>query len=177
MCQPMTRARTSSVTCYVFVDEWRVASDVATVWAAVRAIERWPHWWPSVVAVAPIGVDATGSADEWRFEFRTRLPYRMRFHVGLASEEPFRRVATRVSGGVEGTGAWGVQAIPGGTLVRFDWVITPQRRWMQVLSPIARPVFSWNHRALMVEGGEALARRLGVALLAPTVSTLARATP
>ena len=40
---------------------------------------------------------------------------------------------------------------------------------MRVLSPLARPVFNWNHRMLMTEGGEGLAHRLSVPLLAEIV--------
>jgi len=35
---------------------------------------------------------------------------------------------------------------------------------MNLLAAVARPVFSWNHDELMREGGESLARRLGVDL-------------
>jgi hypothetical protein len=45
---------------------------------------------------------------------------------------------------------------------------------MRLLSPIARPIFAWNHRALMVEGGESLALRMGARMLEPVVSELRR---
>ena len=38
---------------------------------------------------------------------------------------------------------------------------------MNLLAPVARPVFSWNHDELMREGGESLARRLGADLALP----------
>jgi hypothetical protein len=38
---------------------------------------------------------------------------------------------------------------------------------MNLLAPVARPAFSWNHTELMREGGESLARRLGVDLAQP----------
>jgi hypothetical protein len=34
---------------------------------------------------------------------------------------------------------------------------------MRAVAPLARGVFKWNHRALMSEGAEALAQRLGSA--------------
>jgi hypothetical protein len=37
---------------------------------------------------------------------------------------------------------------------------------MNALAPFARPVFEWNHNAIMRRGGEGLARRLGTRLLA-----------
>jgi hypothetical protein len=36
---------------------------------------------------------------------------------------------------------------------------------MNLLAPIARPVFGWNHDYVMRNGGEGLARLLGVPLL------------
>ena len=47
---------------------------------------------------------------------------------------------------------------------------------MRALSPLARPVFNWNHRMLMVEGGESLAQRLSVPLLAPVRTTASSST-
>jgi hypothetical protein len=39
------------------------------------------------------------------------------------------------------------------------------RSWMNALTPLARPVFRWNHDWVMRQGGRGLARRLGVELL------------
>jgi hypothetical protein len=36
---------------------------------------------------------------------------------------------------------------------------------MNLLAPIARPLFKWNHDVVMHWGGEGLARRLGVRLV------------
>jgi hypothetical protein len=36
---------------------------------------------------------------------------------------------------------------------------------MNLLAPVARPVFKWNHDYVMQRGGEALARRLGARLV------------
>ena len=38
--------------------------------------------------------------------------------------------------------------------------------WMNLLAPIARPVFEWNHDWVMRNGGEGLASLLGCRLLA-----------
>ncbi|HEY5846940.1 MAG TPA: SRPBCC family protein [Microlunatus sp.] len=158
---------------YAFVDEWRIGSDVETVWTAFRRLEEWPEWWPSarsLTLVEPGSERGVGAV--WRFVFQTRLPYRMRFDATFVGIEEFVVVEAEVAGRFEGAGRWVVTAIPGGTLLRFDWTVTPQIAWMQLVAPVARPVFGWNHRSLMVEGGAALARRLGVPLLAPSVSTL-----
>lgn len=156
---------------YEFRDEWHVAAAPAAVWTAVRDVERWPEWWPSVQAVTRVGSAATDADGEvWRFVFRTRLPYRMAFDARVVQDEPLRGVRTTVTGRVEGAGRWEVTGVAGGAAVRFDWEVRPAWAWMRLVSPVARPLFVWNHAALMREGGEALAARLGTRLLGPPVT-------
>ncbi len=162
---------------YLFADEWRLGAEVETVWAFVRRLDEWPDWWPSVRATRPL--EPARDADDggpgvgavWRFTFRTRLPYAMSFDAEVVRIEELVEVEVRVTGRVGGSGRWSVREIPGGTLVHFDWLVTPRLAWMRALSPLARPVFNWNHRMLMVEGGESLAQRLSVPLLAPVRTT------
>lgn len=156
---------------YVFVDRWRLAADPAEVWTVVRRVEGWPTWWPSVRRVEPV-TTATDGPPTWRFTFRTRLPYAMVFDAEIVRDDPLVGVETRVTGRVAGEGRWEVRPVDGGSEVRFDWSVTPTLRWMRLLSPLARPVFGWNHESLMVEGGEALGRALGRPLLGPVVSEL-----
>ena len=48
------------------------------------------------------------------------------------------------------------------TTVRYDWKVETTKRWMNLIAPIARPLFSWNHDVVMGWGGEGLAKRLDV---------------
>jgi hypothetical protein len=50
--------------------------------------------------------------------------------------------------------------------VVYDWRVRSTKPWMNLLAPVARPVFEHNHDVVMRWGGEGLARRLGVELLA-----------
>jgi len=155
---------------FVFVDEWQVAAEIAQVWPVLRRIEGWPEWWPSVRSVVPH--PRPGSTPSWEFTFRTRLPYSLIWNAELVQEQPAARVEWQVSGQFTGRGICSVRAVDGGTLVWWDWVVRPQRTWMRLLAPIARPVFSWNHKELMDEGAGALARQLGTRLLRPPMSEL-----
>lgn len=80
-------------------------------------------------------------------------------------------VETVVVGRVHGFGRWDVMPTAGGSRVHFDWSVDPQVWWMRAVSPLARPVFIWNHQALMAEGALALANRLGVEMLRPPACT------
>lgn len=154
---------------YVFRDEWHVAAAPDAVRAVVRQVEHWPSWWPSVQSVTRLA-DADAGNEVWSFVFRTRLPYRMAFDARVLQDEPLHGVRTVVTGRVEGEGRWEVAEMAGGAAVRFDWQVRPRPAWMRLLSPLARPVFVWNHAALMREGGDGLAARLGTRLLRPPVT-------
>jgi hypothetical protein len=149
---------------YRFTDDWYVAADPQPARDLLRRVEEWPEWWPSSVSVQPAiprHRHATGEA--WRFTFQTRLPYRMSFQADVVREEPMA-VETTVVGRVRGEGRWRVDPVPEGSRVHFDWLVDPQVAWMRVLSPVARPVFIWNHESLMAEGAQAFAEALGVAM-------------
>jgi hypothetical protein len=106
---------------------------------------------------------ADGVGKRLRLLFRTRLPYTLGFDVQVTRVQPPSRLEARAAGELDGTGRWTLTSADGGTLVRYDWDVRTTRRWMNLMAPAARPVFRWNHDELMREGGESLARRLGVA--------------
>ena len=154
-----------------FVDEWRLAAPLQTVAPALRDIEAWSDWWPSVRGVTSLpGGDGPGT---WQFRFRTRLPYDIVFAAEVLRDDPLASgVQVRVTGRLAGEGGWRAEPVEGGTAVRFEWWVRPQLAWMRAVAPVARPVFSWNHRSLMAEGAFGLARHLNTGLLATPVGVL-----
>ena len=154
---------------FEFFDEWRLAAELDAVWAVVRDVEAYSDWWPAVRSVIPV---IGRIKPTWEFRFRTRLPYDMAFAAQLVRDERLLIAEAQVTGRVDGTGRCVASAIGGGTLVRFDWWVRPKVAWMRAVAPIARPVFSWNHRSLMAEGAAGLARHLNARLLADPVGVL-----
>ena len=149
---------------YHFVSTWQIQAPIERVWEEIHHAERWPSWWKYIIRVdelEPGAADGTGK--RLRLLFRTRLPYTLGFDVQVTCVQPPSRLEARAAGELDGTGRWTLTAADGGTLVRYDWDVRTTRWWMNLLAPVARPLFSWNHDALMREGGEGLARRLGVA--------------
>jgi hypothetical protein len=49
--------------------------------------------------------------------------------------------------------------------VLYEWDVHTTGRWMNLLAPLMRPIFTWNHDVAMRQGGEGLARLLGTRLL------------
>jgi hypothetical protein len=71
------------------------------------------------------------------------------------------------SGELAGTGRWRFFTAAGGvTAVTYEWDVHTTAWWMNLVSPVARPLFAWNHNHVMRAGAEGLARRLGARLLA-----------
>jgi hypothetical protein len=52
------------------------------------------------------------------------------------------------------------------TAVLYEWNVATSKAWMNLIAPIARPAFEWNHDWVMARGGEGIADLLGCRLLA-----------
>jgi len=153
---------------YHFVSAWQIQAPIERVWEEIYHAERWPSWWKYVVGVQELEPGAAdGVGKRVRLLFRTRLPYTLGFDVCLTRVQPPSELEAEATGELEGTGRWALTSADGGTLVRYYWDIATTRWWMNLLAPVARPAFQWNHDELMREGGESLARRLGADLVLP----------
>jgi len=163
---------------YHFVSTWQIQAPVEQVWEEIYHAERWPTWWKYVVRVDELEPGAAdGVGKRLRLVFRTRLPYTLGFDVNVTKVQPPSELDAQAVGELEGTGRWRLSSSDGGTLVRYTWDIRTTRWWMNLLAPVARPAFSWNHDELMRAGGESLARRLGAALVTPEPQSPPRRPP
>ncbi|HYY78098.1 MAG TPA: SRPBCC family protein [Actinomycetes bacterium] len=157
---------------YHFVSRWRIQAPIERVWEEIFHAERWPSWWKYVDRVDELEPGAAdGVGRRQHLLFKTRLPYKVAFDVRATRVRPPSALEAEATGELEGTGRWTLVPDDGGTLVRYDWDVRTTRWWMNLLAPIARPAFRWNHDQLMREGGESLARRLGAALELPDEPT------
>ncbi len=151
---------------YSLVSIWQVAAPIERVWEIIYDSTAWPEWWPYVAAVEEIRPGkADGLGAVRRYTWMGRLPYQLAFDLEVTRvERPFW-LEGRTLGDLKGQGRWHLQTIDGTTRVRYDWNVTTTRSWMNLLAPLARPVFTWNHHAVMRAGGRGLADRLGVPLI------------
>jgi hypothetical protein len=152
---------------YDFLTTWLVEAPRERVWELIEDTERWPEWWRGVVRVEelrPGGPDRVGA----RFDiaWRSRLPYPLEFEFTVERVERPHLMEGSATGELAGHGRWRLFEDRGVTAVLYEWEVATTRAWMNLLSPVARPVFEWNHDVVMRWGGEGLARRLGARLLA-----------
>jgi hypothetical protein len=110
------------------------------------------------------GGDGVGTVS--RMVWRSRLPYRVGFEVTTTRVERPHLMEGRAVGELTGTGRWRLYEAGGVTAVLYEWDVATTRAWMNLLAPVARPVFERNHNWVMARGGEGIARLLGCRLLA-----------
>jgi uncharacterized protein YndB with AHSA1/START domain len=152
---------------YRFLTTWLVDAPIERVWDALYDAEHWPDWWRGVESVVKVeSGDDSGVGDVYRNRWRSRLPYEVGFdfHVERV-ERPFLMEGT-ATGELAGEGRWRLYQGAAGTAVTYDWIVETTRPWMNLLAPVARPAFAWNHDWVMRRGGEGLARLLRAPLVA-----------
>jgi uncharacterized protein YndB with AHSA1/START domain len=152
---------------YRFSTIWRIDAPVQEVWAAIHDSARWPEWWNNVERVDQLQAGSDqGVGAVQRYTWKGWLPYRLVFDMRVTRVDPLVALEGEASGDVEGAGRWSFSSDGRNlTVVRYDWCVHTNRAWMNALAPLLRPVFQWNHDAVMREGGAALARRLDARLL------------
>jgi hypothetical protein len=163
---------------YHFRTEMRIGAAPEQVWKVLEEPTTWPDWWRWLRHVEVLGPgpgDAVGA--RCRFEFRTRLPYTLAFVLETVRIAPPSLWESRVTGELAGSGMWEVSERDGGSLVRYTWIVATTKRWMNLLAPVARPAFNWNHRVIMGDFAAGLARRLDVRLVSVEHLTIKPRTP
>jgi uncharacterized protein YndB with AHSA1/START domain len=155
------------LTQYSFLTTWLLETSREAAWEVLEDAERWPEWWRGVERVDLIDPGADGRVDtRYRIVWRSRVPYALEFDFIVRRVEPPRLMEGAALGELTGSGVWRLFEQGGVTAVLYEWKVDTTKRWMNLLAPVARPVFEYNHNVVMRRGGQGLARRLGVKLLA-----------
>ncbi len=152
---------------YRFLTTWLIEADRERVWDAIYDSESWPEWWRGVLEAEKLEEgDASGVGQFGRYVWKSKLPYKLEFHARTTRVEKPHLLEGTVEGELEGTGTWRLYEDGGTTAITYRWAVRTTRAWMNLLTPIARPIFAVNHDFVMRNGGEGLAKLLGARLVA-----------
>jgi uncharacterized protein YndB with AHSA1/START domain len=152
---------------YEFLTTWMLEAPRERVWDAIYDSESWPEWWEGVEEATKLEEgDEDGVGEYGRYVWKAKLPYRVEFYMRTTRVERPHLLEGNATGELAGTGRWRLFGEGGVTAVVYEWNVSTTRAWMNVIAPLARPVFKGNHDHVMRNGGRGLARRLGVKLLA-----------
>jgi hypothetical protein len=151
---------------YRFLTTWLLEAAREPVFQEIWDYERWPSWWRGVQSAITLEKgDDEGVGSLARYVWKSRLPYRLEFEMRTTRVERPHLMEGSAEGELAGTGRWRLFEESGLTAVVYEWDVRTTAPWMNVLAPVARPAFAWNHDAVMRWGGEGLARRLGARLV------------
>jgi uncharacterized protein YndB with AHSA1/START domain len=154
---------------YRFLTTWLLECPREPVWDAIYDQECWPEWWRGVeeaVELRPGAEDGVGTVS--RLVWRSLLPYRIDFEVTTKRVEKPHLMEGHAVGELTGSGTWRLFEQGGVTAAVYEWNVATTKAWMNLLGPVARPLFEWNHDWVMARGGEGMARLLGCRLLSPS---------
>ena len=147
---------------YQFSTVWRVEASLPDVWDVFSHPDQWPEWWRSLERVVELKRgDIQGVGALHRYTWKGVLPYRLTFDINVLNILQYSLLEGAASGEVEGRGVWSFIDTGRETIVRYDWNVRTTIRWMNILAPLAAPLFRWNHDTVMREGAKGLARKLG----------------
>ena len=149
---------------YEFVTVWTIDAPIERVWDVIEDADAWPEWWRGVLSVKELEKgDEDGVGSIRRTVWRSALPYNLEFDSEVLRVERLKLIEARAFGELDGHGLWQFEEIGANkTRVQYDWRVKTTKAWMNVLAPIARPFFRWNHDTIMGWGEEGLKKSLGI---------------
>lgn len=146
---------------YEFITTWRLDAPLELVWEAIYHSEQWPEWWPGLMSVVELEKgDDSGIGNLRRYSWQGVLPYKLVFDMCTTRIDRPTTLAGTASGDLEGTGLWSFSEEGKGTVLSYDWRVVTRKGWMNLLAPIGRPLFRWNHDQVMLWGRIGLERLL-----------------
>jgi carbon monoxide dehydrogenase subunit G len=152
---------------YHYVSTWQLRAPIEQVWAALNDLEHLPVWYRGVQQAQELTPgDAQGVGRQVRYVIKGRLPLRLAFEATTTRSVPPQDQELRAQGELAGTGRWSLEQQGEVTTARYRWDVRTTGPWMNLLAPLARPLFAWNSKGVMLQAGEGLARFLGVPLVA-----------
>lgn len=151
---------------YKFVTTWRIKAPLDKVWNEIYYSEKWPEWWRGVEEVIELKKgDDLGIGSVRRYTWKSTLPYRLRFDIETVRVEPMTVIEGIARGELSGRGVWNIKVEGDYVTARYDWKVDTTKTWMNLIAPLARPLFRWNHNIVMSWGAEGLAKRLGTSVI------------
>jgi Polyketide cyclase / dehydrase and lipid transport len=146
---------------YRLLTIWHIEAPLEQVYAAILDSQHWPDWWPGVLKVEQAATgDADGINNVRRYSLQGKLPYRLAFKVCTTRIEKLVSIEGIAQGDLDGIGRWQFSREGTVSIVRCEWHVRTTRWWMNLIAPVARPMFIRNHALLMAQGGESLAHLL-----------------
>ncbi len=144
-----------SLTQYHFLERWHAEAPPEAVWDLVADPRTYPRWWSEFLEVTPLN-DIEGVGARVAVHVRAALPYHMRFQLESVHYDRPHATEVRVTGDLVGYMRWLFAPYERGTYLVFEQEVRTGKRLLNVLAPLGKPFFAWNHRGMMRHGEQGL---------------------
>jgi hypothetical protein len=151
---------------YSFITKWQIKAPLEKVWDAIDKGEDWPSWWKGAEQAEVLdngNLDGTGKMI--RYTWKSFLPFTLSFDFKITSREMYKKISGEATGDLKGTGIWTFEEINGITYVQYKWDVVSTKKIVNLVSPVLKWFFNYNHNLLMHWGGKGLAKKLHAKLL------------
>ncbi len=144
---------------YTFHEQWTVPVPPQAAWKLIANLETYPRWWKEFLSVTRLN-EVKGVGARFAVYVKSALPYHMRFTLeSIRYDEP-ETSEVLVSGDLNGTMRWTLEPTGQGTRMIFEEEVYTGKPVLNVLAPVGRPAFAWNHRIMMKHGEQGLRNAL-----------------
>lgn len=148
---------------YHFVTTIELTASPEEIWETLARSKEWADWWRWLKEVEVLNEGSPdGVGRRVRHIVSSPLRYRLTYvgFITRTNEPTMSRF--EAEGDLEGRGQFRLDpADSSNTLITFDWLVETPKAWMNILAPVARPIFVWNHHRLMDDFAEDLAEATG----------------
>ncbi len=145
---------------YTLTTTWKIDKPIEKIWDELIKFEDWPKWWKSIKHVRLEKLK--NNTLVLHFTWKGILPYSLTFPIIITYLDPMKWIEGEAKGDLEGRGICAISSTKTQTTITFTWNVSTKKRWMNIVAPIAKPIFSWNHNNIMQQGAKGLARYLKV---------------
>ncbi len=140
---------------YQFRSVWTLPVAAGEVFEVVTDPATYPLWWPDIHGVGRIDDDTA------EVICRSVLPYALTFRLHRAEQDFDRgRMLVGMTGDLEGFCRSTLVRRRRSVTLEITQQVIVNKRLLQLLAPVARPVFRANHAAMMWRGQRGLRRFL-----------------
>lgn len=140
---------------YTFIDHWYIKAPVAEVFAHIADPRTYPQWWPSYDRVELINQSHAGNPMA-RLTVKSVFGYRLQLDVETVEAHPPHLLRTVARGQLTGTGDWIFTQEGETTHAAWTWIVASDHPLLNLLEPIAKPIFAWSHNDASQKGHRGL---------------------
>jgi uncharacterized protein YndB with AHSA1/START domain len=147
---------------YTFVTTWKIPAPLSEVWAQLADVEGWPAWWKGVknVEVITLAPENAGIGTKVKSQWKSWLPYTISFSIEVIDLDPGKKLSVAARGDLNGVGTWELHEKAGTTTATYTWSVSTAKPWMNLVAPIAKPLFAHAHHTIMRWGERGLSAML-----------------